>query len=137
MTAPEWLTQPLSDKITLVVLIGIAVALGGVVVFTQVGPGAGKLQRRNMNAAEFHIQSLEEAILKERRFSDVRFYVYTGQGGAIGVGGIVDDDADALALRELIESTEPAVPVNYGSLRITARIEQELVDESVSETSRE
>jgi hypothetical protein len=70
-------------------------------------------QRYNMDVAQRELPRVQALIDADKRFKDVRVYVYTGQDGAVGLIGWVEKDEDLFRLMKAVAAEELPVAVSW------------------------
>jgi hypothetical protein len=68
-------------------------------------------QARRMRLAEQHLPVVREALGQLREFESIRVGVYTGQGGALMVTGLVHTSESLARLKRLVAATNPPIDV--------------------------
>ncbi len=74
--------------------------------------GGGR-QRYNMAIAEEELPRVKAILAADKRFKDVKAYVYTGQDGAIGLTGTVAEDDDLFRLMKAVAAERLPVAVSW------------------------
>jgi hypothetical protein len=80
---------------------------------------AGGRQRYNMAVAQEELPRIQALIDADKRFKDVKAYVYTGQDGAVGLVGTVDKDEDLFRLMKAVAAERLPVAVSW-QVRVAA-----------------
>lgn len=74
---------------------------------------SGGRQRYNMAVAEEELPRVKAVLDTDKRFKDVKVYVYTGQDGAIGLAGTVEKDDDLFRLMKAVAAERLPVAVSW------------------------
>ena|ERR1700733_8675257 len=83
-------------------LIMILVSFGAGIAVHRFVFGGVNVQALNMGIAEEEIPKARSMLAKNVRFKDVTPFVYTGQGGALGLHGSVEKDDDLFELMKTV-----------------------------------
>lgn len=70
-------------------------------------------QRYNMEVAERELPRVNAILAADRRFQEVKTFVYTGQDGAVGLIGKVEKDEDLFRLMKAVASERLPVAVSW------------------------
>jgi hypothetical protein len=73
----------------------------------------GGRQHHNMAIAGDHLPSVRAILAGDGKFKDVEAFVYTGQGGAVGLFGSVETNDDLLRLMRAVANLRLPVAVYW------------------------
>jgi hypothetical protein len=93
-----------------VIIIAATIAITLVAYAAYYPYSPARVQARNMRAAEAFIPTARAALGNDPRFGHVKMYPYTGEGGALGIRGVVRT-GDLAELKKRIEGAGPPVAV--------------------------
>src|SRR5262245_35424529 len=94
--------------------IVLLVSLGALSVWFLTRPCNAFKQRANMEKAAAHTAKIAPSLSKDPRFTQVTVGEFTGGAcGCMFVSGVVENDADMAALKEIIVATQPPMEVLY------------------------
>lgn len=74
---------------------------------------SGGRQRYNMAVAEKELPRVKAILDADKRFKEVKVYVYTGQDGAIGLTGTVAKDDDLFRLMKAVAAEHFPIAVSW------------------------
>jgi hypothetical protein len=74
---------------------------------------SGRRQRYNMAVAQEQLPRVQAILDADKRFKDVKTYVYTGQDGAVGLAGTVEKDEDLFRLMKAVAAEQLPVAVSW------------------------
>ena len=95
-------------KVAIAVLLPVVL---GVAVYVPFSPGGR--QRVNMAVAREELPRVQAILDADKRFKDVKTYVYTGQDGAVGLVGTVEKDDDLFRLMKAVAAERLPVAVSW------------------------
>jgi len=106
---------------TLLVFAVVCLAVAGLFFYFQwLDPGSHLNQRINLRRANGHIAVVENLIMDDLRFRDVRVGAYTGQPypqsksyGCLSLSGYVYSAMDLEELHRIVSSTNPPTEVRF------------------------
>jgi hypothetical protein len=95
----------------IVLIVAVAATL---LIFTAWYPyTSGGRQRYNMAVAQEELPRVQAIIDADKRFKDVKVYVYTGQDGAVGLVGFVEKEADLFRLMKAVAAERLPIAVSW------------------------
>ena len=93
-------------RVAKIIIVGVALIIA--TWFSPLG-----LQKRNLIAAQRHVNLIVPRVRADSRFQKVRVITYTGNYGCLWIGGSVNSRAEAEALKDLVVSTNPPVATRF------------------------
>jgi hypothetical protein len=94
-------------------LIVILVSFGAGIALHRFVFGVVNVQALNMEIAGEELPKARTMLEKNVRFKDVTPFVYTGQGGALGLHGSVEKDEDLFELMKAVAAERFQVTVHW------------------------
>jgi len=73
----------------------------------------GGRQHHNMAVAEEYLPRVRAIVAEDKKFKDVDTFIYTGQGGAVGLFGSVETNDDLLRLMRAVANMHLPVAVYW------------------------
>jgi hypothetical protein len=84
---------------------------------------SGGRQRYNMAVSEEKLPRVNAILAADNRFQHVQAYVYTGQEGAVGLTGTVENDDDLCRLMKAVAAERLPVAVSW-QVDVVARVDE-------------
>jgi hypothetical protein len=103
--------KPLSRETTL--LLAMLIPFGAGLLLHKFVIGVVNVQTLNMEIAEENIPRTRTMLQKNPRFKDVTPFVYTGQGGALGLHGSVEKEEDLFHLMKAVAAERFPATVHW------------------------
>ena len=70
------------------------------------------IQQRNLAKANAHIPKVWALIDDKSPYYDLKFFAYTGKGGALGIIAYVRSENDKRELLDIVKKSNPPVPIH-------------------------